>query len=190
MLSLLTILSPEFIATTSITLVNIGWIAGMGIWANTPIYYTFTNAYNFGWFVSITSMLTSGFGVCYFGCPWVNNKTTFAPKYRSHVWASISLIYSIFSLSSASSIADTLSLCNTTRSGQNCNGISVATAFGFTSFVLWVIQTILHARLAYLDDQKKNDKDPVMPPTPPTTPKSENESYVSIEFKDVITPTE
>jgi hypothetical protein len=118
---------------------SIGGIVGNSIWAASDNIYTLTSAYEFYWFVTVSSLLIGITGGVYH-----LDILKFSDNDRKilfYVFAVISVLYPIFWLAAAASVASHLRDCLNVkqRFGLNltCDGAIISTSFGFANFVVW-----------------------------------------------------
>jgi hypothetical protein len=122
---------------------SIGGIVGNSIWAASDNIYTLTSAYEFYWFVTVSSLLIGITGGVYhlgiLKCSDNDRKMLF------YVFAVISVLYPIFWLAAAASVASHLRDCLYVkqrfglgfRLNLTCDGAIVSTSFGFANFIVW-----------------------------------------------------
>lgn len=160
-------------------LMSIGWIAGMGAWSSNGTVWAYGDTFGFAWFVSVTSFLVSFFALSFESCLWVKSKVNVLPEYSLYIWLATSALYTLFTIASAGSISSVTNVCvsytdtynsyvqnyNYNYNGYNynynygyygkdlktvCDGVYVATAFSWVSFILWGVSTGLLSWAVYM----------------------------------------
>lgn len=192
-------MDAQFVLFSVNAVLNVGWIIGMGVWAgNTSLWAN--DSYGFGWFTSITGFLVCVFALLFHNVPAINKRVNVFPNYQLYVWLSVSGLYAIFTLASSASIAAIITDCRTisdvdfpsrgyykvyVQSAKDaCNGVYVATSFGFVSFVVWMLTTWWYALGVYYEVQHKKSQNAKSQagetdaPTEPTSVQRPPESVV------------
>jgi hypothetical protein len=165
-------------------LANFAGIIGVGVWASAGGgWWGLSSAYGFYWFSVITSFLLGSFGLSFYGCKWVRDKTEFFPEFTNVWWVVVEAVYAIFMLSAGASVAQEASGCTALKNAyynagvpaKYCDGMIVAAVFGFVSFALWTTLAVFTSMDLYKQHRVDAPEvppanSPVQPPTPSTTP--------------------
>lgn len=126
------------------TVFSFGGIIGAGVWQYYNDIYTLTNAYEFFWFVTITSFIIGITGYLFYRDLHHSKDNLLFSLLVSF----ISLLYTIFWLSCSATIARYLRECVYIKDKLNsiyfddnynytCNGEIITTIFGFANFFVW-----------------------------------------------------
>jgi hypothetical protein len=132
------IMSTPSVAFGIATLMEIGWVTGMGIWAQNNSFSYTGSTFGFGWFVSTASLLLTLVGMFAYSRPPHDS------KHANISWAIISFVFAIFSVASASAITTSAAGCDIVSQWGSpwdtmCAGMTVAITFGFTTFAMWSV---------------------------------------------------
>jgi hypothetical protein len=133
-------------------LFSIGGIVGNSLWAASNSIYTLSSAYEFYWFVTVSSFLIGVGGSVYYS--GVVKYSENVKQYLSYAFVVVSVLYPIFWLAASASVASHLRDClyikNKLREYDDdfyfwgyrfnvqCDGEIVSTSFGFANFIVWV----------------------------------------------------
>lgn len=138
-------------------LLSLMTLVSISIWTSSSDVYTLTHAYNFYWFLSISSVFVSFLGILYHMYPklWAHFTSEIEMNLSNNqklysIWF-ISVIFSIFWLAASSSVANITKQCRWhykwhTRDStySSCTAEIMATVFGFFLFFNWFfVLTIL-----------------------------------------------
>lgn len=135
------IISIPSVAFVIATLMEVGWITGMGIWAqNVDSFSYIGSSYGFGWFVSTASLFLTLVGMFAYASDAQHRYS----KYGNISWTVISFVFAIFSVASASAITTSVAGCDIVSHWGSpwdtmCAGMTVAIAFGFMTFATWSV---------------------------------------------------
>jgi len=141
----------ELLLTANV-LFSIGGIVGNSLWAASNSIYTLSSAYEFYWFVTVSSFLIGVGGSVYHS--GVVKYSENVKQYLSYAFVVVSVLYPIFWLAASASVASHLRDClyikNRLREYDDdfyfwgyrfnvkCDGEIVSTSFGFANFIVWV----------------------------------------------------
>jgi hypothetical protein len=152
------------ILLTANVLFSLGGIIGNSLWAASNNVFTLSSAYEFYWFVTVTSFLIGVGGMVYH-----SGKVQIVESVRKnlvYVFIVISVMYPIFWLAASASVASHLRDCLYIkkrlgnilddddyyfygyRFNLKCDGEIISTSFGFANFIVWVL--VLVAFFPYL----------------------------------------
>lgn len=142
----------ELLLTANL-LFSLGGIVGNSLWAASNDVYTLSSAYEFYWFVTVSSFLIGVGGVVYH-----SGQIKTLGNVKNNIFYTfivISVLYPIFWLAASASVASHLRDClyikerlekydddfyfRGYRFNLKCDGEIVSTSFGFANFIVWVI---------------------------------------------------
>jgi hypothetical protein len=157
-------------------LFSLGGIVGNSLWAASNNIFTLSSAYEFYWFVTVSSFLIGvGGGLYHKGVVKFSDATKENLFYGFTV---ISVLYPIFWLAASSAVGSNLKDClyiKNTLSGFDddfsfwgyrfnitCDGEIVSTSFGFANFIVWVYTLFLfypYIKRRFFTVQESNSSD-------------------------------
>lgn len=130
---------------------SVGGIIGAILFGVEDTIFTLSSAYGFYWFVTLMSLSVSLGGVVF------HNMQSALPQKLLNVCnlymiSSVSFVMLVLWLSAAATVGNILSVCmymkNELHVDVKCNGLIVATTFGFAEFLVWsVVSFFLSTRL-------------------------------------------
>lgn len=147
------------ILLTANVLFSIGGIVGNSLWAASNNVFTLSSAYEFYWFVTVTSFLIGVGGMVYH-----SGKVEIVESVRKnlvYVFIVVSVLYPIFWLAASASVASHLRDCLYIKRkigdvlydddyyfygykfNLECDGEIISTSFGFANFIVWVMVFVL-----------------------------------------------